>query len=39
MASKRPQTIQQMLDISGVGQKKLEKYGQQFLAYFLQSNN
>ena len=38
MASKRPQTIQQMLDISGVGQKKLEKYGHQFLAYFLQSN-
>ena len=37
MAKKRPQTNQQMLDISGVGQYKLEKYGQQFLNFFLES--
>ena len=39
MAEKSPCTSQQMLDISGVGQNKLEKYGQPFLNYFLQSNS
>ena len=28
----RPQTLAEMLDISGVGQKKLDRYGEQFLA-------
>ncbi len=35
MAEKCPRTSQQMLNISGVGQIKLEKYGQQFLDFFL----
>lgn len=31
MIRRRPQTLDQMLDVSGVGQKKLERYGQIFL--------
>ena len=36
MAEKLPRTRQQMLDVSGVGQIKLEKYGQRFLDLLLQ---
>jgi ATP-dependent DNA helicase RecQ len=39
MAEKCPRTSQQMLNISGVGQYKLEQYGQAFLNFFLDSNN
>lgn len=38
MAETCPRTNQEMLDVSGVGQHKLEKYGQVFLDFFLQSN-
>lgn len=38
LSSKRPQNMQQMLDISGIGEKKLEKYGQQFLSFLLQQD-
>ena len=31
----RPQTLAEMLDISGVGQKKLDRYGERFLAVLL----
>ncbi|MEA1913904.1 MAG: HRDC domain-containing protein, partial [Campylobacterota bacterium] len=31
MSSKLPSTHEEFLDISGVGQMKLEKYGDQFL--------
>lgn len=34
MANKQPRTREQFLAISGVGQNKLEKYGQQFLSFF-----
>jgi ATP-dependent DNA helicase RecQ len=37
MAEKLPRTLLQMLEVSGVGQKKLEKYGQQFLDLILES--
>ena len=36
MAEKLPSTRQQMLDVSGVGQIKLEKYGKRFLDLLLQ---
>ena len=39
MAEKIPRTSEQMLNISGIGQKKLEKYGQQFLDFFLYLNS
>lgn len=39
MAEKCPLTNEQMLNISGVGQIKLEKYGQPFLNFFLNSNS
>ncbi len=32
MAQLRPQTSAELLDISGVGQAKLDRYGEQFLA-------
>ncbi len=32
MAAARPQTPDELLDVSGVGEKKLEKYGEEFLA-------
>jgi ATP-dependent DNA helicase RecQ len=32
MAVVRPSTLEELLDISGVGQRKLEKYGGEFLA-------
>jgi ATP-dependent DNA helicase RecQ len=32
MASLRPATPDEMLDVSGVGERKLEKYGGEFLA-------
>lgn len=35
MAQKCPRTSQQMLNISGIGQIKLEKYGEPFLNFFL----
>lgn len=31
MSSERPQTLDEMLEVSGVGQFKLEKYGERFL--------
>lgn len=31
MSEVRPQTLDEMLNISGVGQFKLEKYGEKFL--------
>lgn len=31
MSSERPQTLNEMLEVSGVGQFKLEKYGERFL--------
>ncbi len=37
MAEKLPRTLDKMLEVSGVGQKKLEKYGQQFLDLILES--
>ena len=36
MAEKLPRTLDKMLGVSGVGQKKLEKYGKQFLDLILQ---
>ncbi len=32
MAVARPQTLDEMLDVGGVGERKLEKYGEEFLA-------
>ena len=32
MAIRRPRTREQFLDIDGVGEKKLERYGEAFLA-------
>ena len=32
MAAARPTTLDDLLDISGVGERKLEKYGTEFLA-------
>ncbi|MDO5335168.1 MAG: HRDC domain-containing protein, partial [Coriobacteriia bacterium] len=32
LAQRRPKSKEQMLDVSGVGQKKLERYGAEFLA-------
>ena len=31
MAARRPRTMEEMGEVSGVGQKKLEKYGEVFL--------
>ena len=31
MVRRRPQTLEQMLEVSGVGAKKLETYGEEFL--------
>ena len=31
MASKRPHTLQEFLDVSGVGEYKAERYGRAFL--------
>ena len=39
MAEKLPRTRQQMLAVSGIGQIKLEKYGQRFLDLLLTINN
>ena len=39
MAEKLPKTLDKMLEVSGIGQKKLEKYGRQFLGLILQSSN
>lgn len=41
MCEKLPQTEAEMLNVSGVGQNKLQKYGQRFLqeiAVFLTAN-
>ena len=32
MAASRPRTPEDLLDVGGVGEKKLEKYGEEFLA-------
>ena len=32
MVDQRPQTLQELLSISGVGERKLEKYGNAFLS-------
>ena len=32
LAQRRPKSLDQMLEVSGVGQKKLERYGEDFLA-------
>jgi ATP-dependent DNA helicase RecQ len=32
MAAKKPQTLEELLTVSGVGQRKLEQYGEMFLA-------
>ena len=31
MAARRPRTMEEMREVSGVGQKKLEQYGEVFL--------
>jgi ATP-dependent DNA helicase RecQ len=38
MAAVRPATLDQMLDVSGVGERKLEKYGEEFLAMLARSS-
>ena len=35
MAARKPRTRDQFLDVHGVGQKKLEEYGDSFLAEIL----
>ncbi len=32
MAAQRPSTAAELLEVSGVGERKLEKYGEEFLA-------
>lgn len=39
MASRQPQTIDDMLDISGIGQHKLQRYGLRFLNAILEAVN
>lgn len=38
MEKKHPRTLKQMLDVSGIGQVKLERYGKPFLDLLLQLN-
>jgi ATP-dependent DNA helicase RecQ len=39
MLAYRPQTATELLDISGVGQTKLDRYGDQFLAVVRAAGN
>jgi superfamily II DNA helicase RecQ len=38
MAAVHPRTPEELLEIGGVGQRKLEKYGEEFLAFLKQAD-
>ena len=38
MAMKRPSNLEELLEINGIGEVKLKKYGKKFLAVILKEN-